>query len=285
MSEPPTESDSALRGRTIAIAEARELPLFTALLERRGARVLAYPLVTILDAPDPAPVRAWLRGFAAGGCDDLVLLTGEGLRRLHACVRRHDPALEDAFLAALRAVRKLVRGPKPARALRELGMQPELQAEAPTTAGVVATLATLELAGRRVGVQLYGEPNPVLVDFLRPAGAVPLPVAPYVYAAASDAARVQELLQRMRRGEVDAIAFTSKAQVQRLFQAQPAAEVHAALASVAVAAIGPVVAEALAARGIDARAMPPRAWFMKPLAAELARVLGPVAAGRPPLQE
>ena len=51
----------ALAGRTIAIAETRELDVFAGLLERRGARVLRYPLVQIVDAPDPRPVLQWLR--------------------------------------------------------------------------------------------------------------------------------------------------------------------------------------------------------------------------------
>ena len=54
------------------------------MLERRGATVIRCPLVAIRDAPDPQPVLAWCRGFAGGACDDLMLLTGEGLRRLLA---------------------------------------------------------------------------------------------------------------------------------------------------------------------------------------------------------
>jgi uroporphyrinogen-III synthase len=267
--------DAPLRGRTIAVAEARELEVLAGLLERRGARVLRYPLVTILDAPDPGPVLEWLRRFAEGSCDDLILLTGEGLRRLRACLLRHTPQLEPAFLAALRTVRKITRGPKPARALRELGLASDLQAQAPTTAGVMATLATADLAGHRVGVQLYGtETNAELMRFLEGAGARPLPVAPYVYADATDDARVQELLRRMRSGEVDAIAFTSKSQVARLYRAAPESVVTAALQAVEVAAVGPVVAATLVERGIRVGTMPPRSWFMKPLAAELAELLG-----------
>jgi uroporphyrinogen-III synthase len=282
MTDPHPEPEAALHGRTIAVAETREQEVLAALLERRGARVLRYPLVTIVDAPDPRPVLEWLQRFVAGGCDDLILLTGEGLRRLHACLLRHRPALEPGFRAALASVRKLTRGPKPARALRELGLQADVPALAPTTAGVIATLATLELAGRRIGVQLYGsEPSQELLRCIAAAGALPLPVAPYVYAAASDTAQVRELLQRMRRGEVDAIAFTSKAQVERLYQAAPADAVNAALRSVAVAAVGPVVVAALAAHGVVAGAVPPRAWFMKPLVAELSRLLGPQAEAAP----
>jgi uroporphyrinogen-III synthase len=275
MSDALPQPEAALRGRTVAVAESRELEVFASLLERRGARVLRYPLVTILDAPDPAPVLDWLRRFAAGSCDDLILLTGEGLRRLRGCLLRHAPALEPAFLGALGAVRRITRGPKPARVLRELGLQSDLEAETPTTAGVIATLARHDLGGRRVGVQLYGsEPGHELLHFLESAGARPLPVAPYVYADAIDDARVRELLQRMRSGEVDAIAFTSKAQVERLFRAAPAAAVTAALRMVEVAAVGPVVAATLERLGVPAAAMPQRSWFMKPLAAELAALLG-----------
>jgi len=258
--------------------------VFAGLLERRGARVLRAPLVDILDAADPAPVLAWLQAFAAGGCDDLVLLTGEGLRRLLACLDRHEPTLRGPFLAALGRVRCVTRGPKPARALRLLGLAPGLEATTPTTAGVIQCLADEPLAGRRIGVQLYGEdPNTPLVDFLRSRGAEPSCVAPYRYANASDDGTVRTLLARIATGEVAAIAFTSASQVRRLFNAgmQPDG-VRAALAHAQVAAVGPVVADELERHGVKVDAMPGSSWFMKPLATELVRLLG---AGPPPAQE
>ena len=263
MSEP-------LANRVIAIAEARELDVFASLLERRGARVLRYPLVKIIDAPDPAPVLAFIRTAADGGFDDLILLTGEGLRRMLSCIDRHQPPLRPAFLAALQQMRKITRGPKPARALRELGLSSDLPAAVPTTAGVIEALRALDLHGRRVGVQLYGgEPNRPLIEFLGGAGALVSSVAPYRYADAATDAAAKELLERMRAGEVDAIAFTSKAQVERLFRAAPAELVRAALAATSVAAVGPVVGETLAAHGVVVGAMPESAWFMKPLTAAL----------------
>ena len=39
-------------------------------------------MVSILDAPDAGPVRAWLDDLAAGRFDLLVLMTGEAVRRL-----------------------------------------------------------------------------------------------------------------------------------------------------------------------------------------------------------
>ncbi len=267
-------SDQPLHNRLIAVPEARELDLFSALLERRGARVLRVPLVAILDAPDPEPVLAWLQQFCDGSCDDLILLTGEGLRRLLACLARWQPSLRAQFLQRLAQVRTITRGPKPARALRELGLAPAIEASAPTTDGVIASLADLDLSARRVGLQLYGsEPNLKLQDFLRGKRAQVHTVAPYVYASAIDDAAVLALLEQLHAASVDAIAFTSKAQIERLFAVAPAARVCAALANTQVAVVGPVVAEALRARGVRIDGMPQSSWSMKPLSSELARLL------------
>lgn len=272
-----------LTGRTIAVPETRELEVFASMLARRGATVVRCPLVTIRDAPDPAPVLAWCRAFAAGACDDAILLTGEGLRRLIGCIERHEPGLEPQFLAELARVRKITRGPKPARALRELGLQPDLAAATPTTQGVIAILEPYDLAGRRVGLQLYGdEPNQALVEFLERAGATVLSVAPYVYASAVDDDAVRSLLDSMARGDIDAIAFTSTPQVERLFAVAPAEVVSAALSRTLVAAVGPVVADTLRQHGIRVGLMPAESFFLKPLTSELERALGDRAlSGRP----
>src|SRR5439155_17856306 len=137
----------------------------------------------ILDAPDSRPVDAWLTELAAGGFDDLIFLTGEGLRRLMA--RARVSGIEVGVLAALGQARKITRGPKPARALHELKLAPDLTAVTPTSQGVVDTLAAHDLAGRRIGVQLYGtDPNELLVRALVAKGALVKTVAPYVYAPA-----------------------------------------------------------------------------------------------------
>jgi uroporphyrinogen-III synthase len=263
-----------LAGRTIAVPEGRELEVFAALLERRGASVLRCPLIAIRDAPDPAPVLEFARALSAGGFDDLVLSTGEGLRRIVSCIERHEPALRAGFLAALARVRTITRGPKPARALRELSLRADLAALEPTTAGIIATLRRENLAGRRVAVQLYGsEPNLPLISFLTGAGATVTSVAPYVYADAVDDAAVRALLAQLKSGAVDAIAFTSTPQVARLFALAPAAEVSAALSHTLVAAVGPVVAETLRRHGVAALLTPAESFFLKPLTAALEEAL------------
>lgn len=261
-----TDLERPLQGRHIAVPESRELDLFAALLERRGASVLRCPLVDIRDAPDPAPVLEWLRMFCSGGCDDLLLFTGEGMRRMLGLIEHQAAELHEPFVQQLAAVRIVARGPKPGRVLRELGVKPALVADPATTPGMIALLQTLDLKGRRVGVQLYGgEPNAPLMDFLAAAGAKALPVWPYVYADGAADAQVLALIQAMLQGHVDAIAFTSLQQVERLFRLIEGQRLAEALAHTLVAAIGPVVADALRARGVEPQVVPEDSYYLKPL--------------------
>lgn len=280
MSESPP-SPRPLAGRTIALPETRELDRLAQLLEEEGARTLRCPLVAILDAPDERPGLAWLGALVAGELDDLIFLTGEGLRRLVALAERHG--LRGPVVEALGRARTITRGPKPARALHELGLGPTLPAAVPTSAGVMEALASLDLRGRRVGVQLYGEePNRPLVEFLERAGATVSVVAPYVYASASDAGRVASFIDALAAGQLDAVAFTSASQVDRLWQVAREAgaeeRLAAGLARVRVAAIGPIVIEALAARRVRVDVMPEKSFVMRRLVNALVEALGPVPA-------
>ena len=265
-----------LAGKTIAVPETRELDVLAQLFEQRGATVIRCPLVAILDAPDPRPIEAWLRRFVAGACNDLVLFTGEGLRRLLRFAERIE--LQDAFVEALGRVRKITRGPKPVRALREIGLAADLQAVEPTTEGIIAALSEFDLTGRMVGVQLYGdEPNVPLMNFLARAGAEADPVAPYVYASNVDDERVGDLIERITAGAVDVIAFTSASQIRRLWDVARKRGIEAplrtGLAHAVVAAVGPVTATEATRFGMKPAIMPSRLYSMKPLVNEIARAI------------
>jgi len=263
-----------LAGRRIAVPESRELNLFTTMLEERGAEVYRCPLVAIRDAPDRDAVEAWLRDFAAGHHHDLILLTGEGLRRLLGFADRAGDNLWQDFIAALARVRKITRGPKPGNALRAIGLKADLTAAVPTTEGVMTTLAADDLRGRTIGVQLYGtNPNLPLVEFLSDKGARVTTVAPYIYADDSEQDRVEALVELLVAGGMDAIAFTSTPQVTRLFQVARRMGMEdglrAGMNGLLVAAVGPVVADCLTEAGVDVDVMPDSTYFMKPLVRRL----------------
>jgi uroporphyrinogen-III synthase len=219
----------------------------------------------------------WLKRFVAAPPDDLILFTGEGLQRLHRLAEREGIAV--AFVGALTSVRKITRGPKPARRLRELGLKPDLAAEPPTTAGIIATLEAHDLAGRRIAVQLYPDmPQAELVAFLQSRGAAVDTVLPYAYASAAEEERVVAAIEDMAAGRADLIAFTSSPQLRRLRQVERARGLDAALAQgmarTQVAAVGPVVTAALDAAGFPASIAPESNFHMRPMVNAIVDALG-----------
>jgi uroporphyrinogen-III synthase len=261
-------TQGALQNRKIALAETRELDLLAQILEKEGATVVRCPMVSIEDTSDAAGVEAWIRQLMAGRFADVIFYTGEGVRRILGFAGR--AGLRDQAVAALGKTRKITRGPKPVRALREVGLEPDVAAPEPTTAGLIAAYTGENIRGRSVGLQIYGqEANRELLAFLENNGAVVHPVAPYVYASKTDDGRVEGLIRDMAAGRIAAILFTSSPQVQRICDV---AERHgmedvlkAAWTKTRVAAIGPVVAEELKRHGIHADAMPEGTYNMKPL--------------------
>ncbi|WP_149535917.1 uroporphyrinogen-III synthase [Siccirubricoccus phaeus] len=254
----------ALAGMQVVVPETREMEVLARMLERQGATAIRCPLVAIIDAPDPAPIEAWLRRFIATPPQTLILLTGEGLTRLLGVAAR--AGIEAEFRAALAGVRRICRGPKPVARLRAQGLAADLAPEPPTTAGIIAALPGLALAGQRVAVQLYPDnPNAALLDALRAQGATPDPILPYAYASKEDDARVLATLAEMAAGRVDLIVFTSTPQLRRLTALAEPALLAEALRRTRIAAVGPVVAEAVREAGGEVAVMPEDSFHMKPM--------------------
>jgi uroporphyrinogen-III synthase len=266
-----------LSGRTIALAEGRQLEELAAMLENEGATIVRCPLVSILDAPNPEPIVAWLRELAANRFGYVILLTGEGLRRLLGFSDR--AGLREAVIEGLRRSRIVTRGPKPVRALKEINLAPSIVAAAPTTDGVIAALRNEPLGGQIVGVQLYSETNLPLTQFLEQAGATARAVLPYVYAPAADGDRVAHLLDQMADGRIDVLVFTSSPQVDRLYEVAKErgleSKLAGAMARTQVAAVGPIVAENLQRRGVKVGICPEQGFVMKNLVQYIKRNMNP----------
>lgn len=267
-----------LNGYRILILETREEAQFSRLLVEQGADVVQCPMFTIHDAPDPAPIEAWIGRFVDKPFDDLVLTTGEGLRRLMKVVRRINA--EPAFVAALEKARKFARGPKPGRALRELGLEPQVTTEKPTSEGIIEMLSRIDLRGRRLGLQLYPDKDHSrLIGAIAAQGAEVDPVLPYVYDAQAAEPNIITAIDEMAEGRIDAIALTSSGQARRLFDVARAhqceARLREGLERTPIASVGPVVADELKAHGLRPEISPAEgAYFMKPLISAMATELG-----------
>lgn len=266
-----------LNGYRILILETREEAQFSRLLAEQGADVLQCAMFAIHDAPDPAPIEAWIRRFIDKPFDDLVLMTGEGLRRIMKVARRMGA--EQAFIAAVGAARKFARGPKPGRALREIGLEPQVTTEKPTSEGIAEMLSRIDLRGHRVGLQLYPDKDHgVLIGAIAAQGAEVDTVLPYVYDAQAADANIVTAIEEMAQGRVDAIALTSSGQIRRLIEVARAhdreAQLREGLARTPIASVGPVVSDELKSHGLRTDIYPANdAFFMKPLISAMSATL------------
>ncbi|MCP3477101.1 uroporphyrinogen-III synthase [Bradyrhizobium sp. CCGUVB1N3] len=266
-----------LNGYRILILETREEAQFSKLLAEQGADVVQCPMFAIHDAPDPAPVEAWIRRAIDKPFDDLVLMTGEGLRRMMKLAR--ERGIDQAFVAALAKSRKFTRGPKPGRALREVGLDSQQTTEKPTTEGVIEMLAKFDLRGHRLGLQLYPDKDHgTLIGSLEAQGAKVDSVLPYVYDPKAADANIVTAIDDMAEGRIDAIALTNLGQVRRLIEAAKAHDgeerLREGLKRTLIASVGPAVTGELAAHGLRPDIVPAEdAYFMRPLISAMAAAL------------
>lgn len=266
-----------LNGTRILILEAREEAQFSKLLTEQGAEVVQCPMFTIQDAPDPAPVEAWIRRAIDRPFDDLVLMTGEGLRRIMKLARARG--LDQAFIAALAKSRKFARGPKPGKALREVGLEAQQTTEKPTTEGVIEMLARIDLKGHRLGLQLYPDKDhSALTGALTAQGAEVDTVLPYIYDPKAADANIIAAINDMAEGRIDAVALTNLGQVRRLIEAAKAhgseAKLRTGFERTLIASVGPAVSGELAAHGLRTDVAPVEDhYFMRPLISAMAAAL------------
>jgi uroporphyrinogen-III synthase len=266
-----------LNGYRILILEAREEAQFSRLLAEQGADVLQCPMFEINDAPDPAPVEAWIRRFIANPFDDLVLMTGEGLRRLMKLAR--SLRTDQDFVRAVAKARKFARGPKPGRALREIGLEAEITTEKPTSQGVIEMLSRLDLRGHRVGLQLYPDKDHgALIGAIVAQGGKVDSVLPYIYDAKAADANVVTAIDEMAEGRIDVIALTNLGQVRRLLEVARSkgceARLREGLDKTLIAAVGPAVSDELKSHGLRTDIFPANeAYFMRPLISAMAAAL------------
>src|ERR1700726_4595965 len=266
-----------LNGYRILILETREEAHSPRLLTEQGADVLQCPMFAIHDAPDPTPVEAWIRRCIDKPFDDLVLLTGEGFRRLMKVARRLG--CDQDFIAAVGKARKFTRGPKPGRALREIGLEPQQTTEKPTSEGIAEMLARIDLRGHRIGLQLYPDKDHgALIGTITAQRAAVDTVLPYVYDAQAADANIVTAIDERAKGHIDAIALTSSCQVRRLGEVAQAHQcedrLREALEHTPIASVGPVVSDELKSHGLRTDIYPANeAWFMKPLISAMAVAL------------
>lgn len=241
-------------GRRVALFESRRAAEIAALVGRHGGAAVSAPAMREVARDDPAEALAFAALLRDGNVDVVVLMTGVGTRALATAV---EPVLpREQLAAALARARLIARGPKPASALRELGVKGFTAVPAPNTwREVLATLDAGEpIRGRRIAVQEHGLPNDALYAALEARGASVVRVPVYRYALPEDTRPLRDALARIAAGSIEIALFTSRAQVEHALLVASeeglAERVRRSLARGVVGSIGPVCSEALREEGL-----------------------------------
>ncbi|MER6447449.1 uroporphyrinogen-III synthase [Streptomyces venezuelae] len=276
-----------LAGFTVGVTAARRADELIALLRRRGAQVLHAPALRIVPLADDSELLAATKELIHCAPDVVVATTAIGFR---GWIEAADGwGVGEQLLERLRAAELLARGPKVKGAIRAAGLVETWSPDSESLAEVLERMLTDGVAGRRIALQLHGEPLPGFVEALRAGGAEVVVVPVYRWMAPEDLAPLDRLLDAITGGGVDAVSFTSApAAASLLSRAEERglreAVLDALRGGVLSACVGPVTALPLQAHGVDT--VQPERFRLGPLVQVLcqelpgrARVL-PVAGHR-----
>jgi uroporphyrinogen-III synthase len=243
-----------LAGYTIGITAARRREEFGAALERRGARILYGPAIRIVPLADDTELLAATKHCLDAPLDFAVATTGIGFR---GWMEAADTwGLVDSLTETLAGATLLARGPKARGAIRVCGLREAWSPDSESSAEVLEhLLAVPDLTGRRVALQLHGDPLPEFVAALRARGAEVIEVPVYRWVLPEDEAPLRRLLESTAAAAVDSVAFTSAPAAMSFLRTADdqgiGAAVHAALLGGVVAAcVGPVTAGPLVNAGL-----------------------------------
>ncbi|WTG50217.1 uroporphyrinogen-III synthase [Actinacidiphila glaucinigra] len=196
-----------LAGFTVGVTAARRADELCALLERRGAVVMRAPALRIVPLPDDTELLAATKRLLDRGPDVVVATTAIGFR---GWIEAADGwGLGEALLERLRHVELLARGPKVRGAIRAAGLRESWSPASESMAEVLDRLLDEGVAGRRVAVQLHGEPVPGFSEALRAAGAEVVGVPVYRWMPPQDIGPLDRLIDAALVRGLDAVTFTS----------------------------------------------------------------------------
>jgi uroporphyrinogen-III synthase len=251
------ESKKNFAGLRVLSLESRRAVEMGKLIASYGGEAMVAPSMREIPLESNTEALAFGRTLFAGGFDMVIFLTGVGTRALARVVETIYPL--DQYLAELRKIAVVARGPKPVTVLKEWNVPIAVTAPEPNTwREVLRALdekaAALLLKGRRVAVQEYGVSNPELIAGLVERGAQVTSIPVYEWALPVDTGPLRSAIAAIARNEIDIILFTTGTQADHLLQI--AVEMNRedvlrrALLRMVVASIGPTTSERLRESGI-----------------------------------
>jgi uroporphyrinogen-III synthase len=238
-----------LNGVRVGVTADRRADDQIELLRRKGATTVHGPTMRIVPLADDAQLAAETRELLDAPPDVVVATTGQGFRGWLEVADEWE--LGERLRAVLADAEVLARGPKARGAIRGAGFREAWSAdETESSPEVLEHLLEQGVSGRRIAVQLHGDPMTSFLAALREAGADVVEVHVYRWEPPPDLPAVDALIDAVIAHEVDVVTFTSAPAVEGLVQRAEAlgrdADLLAALRDgVLACTVGPVTSAPL----------------------------------------
>jgi uroporphyrinogen III methyltransferase/synthase len=248
MTAPGSVEAKPLAGRRIVVTRTRgQSAAFRRLLEAAGAEVLEIPTISIEPPDSWEPLDRALRELRSFRW--VVFTSVNGVERFRARLEAVGGDVRDLSGARLAAI-----GPATAKAIVWWGLRPDVTPDEYRAEALVERLRSEVRPGDRVLIPRAAEARDLLVAGLTELGAQVTEVAAYRTRPVRDGAPL--LRDALRRGEIDAITFTSSSTARNFSALFAPAERTELLRGVVIASIGPVTAATAAEHGLVTRVMP-----------------------------
>jgi uroporphyrinogen III methyltransferase/synthase len=260
--------------RVVVTRPRRQAEPLVAALEARGAEVIQLPAIRIEAMPDSSELDEALMAANQGDYDWLVFTSANAVEIVDARF-----AILGLRADEMRDLRVAAVGAATAQAVMAAGFTVSEIAAAPHAEGLAETLLPRMRPSDRVLYPRSAIGREVIPDALRRAGAAVEAIA--AYRTVPETTVDPAVLERVRRGEIDVITFSSPSSVRAVLELLGTD--RAALRDMHVVCAGPVTAAAAREAGleVDAVSDDPGPTSMAAAIASLLRD-GPLA---PPPQE
>ena len=245
--------NDSLAGLRIGVLQSRDAHHLSKQLTKRGAHVISAPILRESPADCSEEINDFVEGLDNREFDVTVMQTGVGVTTLfnHATRLARRVTLRQGLADTI----CIARGPKPAAALRKVGVTNYRQVAAPyTTYELISTFCDIELAYAKVAVIHYGEINVQLASFLNATSDEVFDLCVYRWELPENLEPATNLIHEILDSQIDVLAFTSQIQVRHLMtvadQLGVKDELLSSMERPTIAAVGPTCASVLKNLGI-----------------------------------
>jgi uroporphyrinogen III methyltransferase/synthase len=236
-----------LFGCRIVVTRAREQASdFRLMLTDLGAECIEFPTIAIEPPPSWEPLDAAIGRLSSYHWVIFTSVNGVGffMQRLRAA---------GMDVRELKGIKVAAIGPKTAEALESFGLRPDLVPREYRAESILEGLPE-RLDGLRFLMPRAAVARDVLPITLRErGGSVDVVTA---YQTVLPASRSAEIADRLRRGDIHCVTFTSSSTVTNFFSLLNKDEILPHLESTAIACIGPITAKTAEEHGLTVHIMP-----------------------------